>query len=95
MASSRGASAQNELLDKFGYKPKTMSRTDRARMRNMKRGAASEESSDAEMRDDKIAEDYGEESGSEIEDDKKNLEESSECETRRRPSRAGRRRLVN
>jgi len=59
----------------------------------MKRGAASESESDAEMRDDEIAEDYGaEESGSEIEDDRKNLEESDEV---RRSSRGRRRRLVN
>ena len=59
----------------------------------MKRGAASESESDAEMRDDKIAEDYGgEESGSEIEDDRRNLDESDEV---RRSSRGRRRRLVN
>lgn len=61
----------------------------------MRRGAASESESDAEMRDDKIAEEYGaEESGLEIEDDRKNLEESDD--NVRRGSRAGRRRrLVN
>ena len=62
-------------MSKFAYKPKTLSRQDRARMRNMKRGGPSSEESDTEMRDDKIAEDYGaEESGSEIEDDRKDLE---------------------
>ena len=70
-------------------------------MRNMKRGGPSSEESDTEMRDDKIAEDYGaEESGSEIEDDKKNLEvaeqEESSDGNRRLVSRSGRRRrLVN
>jgi hypothetical protein len=67
-------------------------------MRNMKKGGpSSEESDNAEMRDDKIAEDYGaEESGSEIEDDKKNLEESSDDPRQRLSARSGRRRrLVN
>lgn len=70
-------------------------------MRNMKKGGPSDESDEnAEMRDDKIAEDYGEESGSEIEDDKRNLgqepEQEESSDNARRPSRVGRRRrLVN
>jgi len=66
-------------------------------MRNMKKGGPSSDSDNAEMRDDKIAEDYGEESGSEIEDDKRNLAQEESSDNARRPSRAGRRgrRLVN
>ena len=77
-------------LDQYAHKPKTMSRAERSRLRNMKKGwddSRSEEDQDGSLRDDQIAERMdrdSEESNSVIE------EESEEVvtRTRGRPKRA-------
>lgn len=95
---TRGAGQQD--LEKFAYKPITsMSRSERAKLRNLKRGGASSdedglegqdqdqdqdqdqediENDDQDMRDDQIAEDMDDESGSEIQDDRRNLNNGNE-----------------
>jgi hypothetical protein len=60
-------------------------------MRNLKRGISSEDSDNEEMRDDKIAEDYNDESGSVIEDDNNDLS-SEEPPVRRNLNLRGRKR---